>query len=67
MRTHADSPTMRVLMLGNLLVQLGLLATEVLGYASGAITKLSGVMPNSLLHLVLAAGFAHFWLRISQK
>lgn len=62
-RKHADSPTMRVLMLGNLLVQLGLLATEVLAYANGVITKLSGVMPNSILHLLLATGFAYFWLR----
>lgn len=62
-RKHADSATMRVLMLGNLLVQLGLLATEVLGYADGVITKLSGLIPNAVLHLVLAAGFAYFWLR----
>lgn len=62
-RNHADSPTLRVLMLGNLLVQLGLFATEALAYASGVITKLSGVMPNSILHLLLATGFAYFWLR----
>ena len=62
-RQHDDSPTLRVLMLGNLLVQLGLLATEVLGYAIGVITKLSGVAPNSVLHIVLAIGFAYFWLR----
>ena len=62
-RNHADSPTLRVLMLGNLLVQLGLLVTEVLGYANGVITLLSGVLPNALLHVVLAAGFAYFWLR----
>ncbi|MES2948309.1 MAG: hypothetical protein V4858_07185 [Pseudomonadota bacterium] len=60
-RSHTDSPTMRALMLGNLLVQLGLLATEVLGYANGVITQLSGVMPNSVLHIALAAGFAYFW------
>ncbi|MDP3654989.1 MAG: hypothetical protein Q8R67_25290 [Rhodoferax sp.] len=62
-RSHADSPTMRVLMLGNLLVQLGLLATEVLGYAHGVITLLSGLVPNAVLHLVLAAGFAYYWRR----
>ena len=62
-RSHADSPTLRVLMLGNLLVQLGLLVTEVVGYAHGVLTLLSGVLPNSVLHLVLATGFAYFWLR----
>ncbi len=62
-RAHGDTPTMRVLMLGNLLVQLGLLVTEVLGYASGVITLLSGLVPNAVLHVVLAAGFAYYWRR----
>lgn len=62
-RKHADSSTLRVLMLGNLLIQLGLLTTEVLAYADGVITKLSGVAPNSVLHVLLASGFAYFWLR----
>lgn len=62
-RAHADSPTMRALMLGNLLVQLGLLVTEVLGYAHGVITLLSGLLPNAVLHVVLAAGFAYYWRR----
>lgn len=63
-RGHADSPTLKALMLGNLLVQLGLFLTEVVGYANGVITKLSGVLPNSVLHLLLAAGFAYFWIRM---
>lgn len=60
--SHADSPTMKALMLGNLLVQLGLLTAEVAGYANGVITRLSGVIPNSVLHLLLAGGFAYFWI-----
>lgn len=62
-RSQADSATMKALMLGNLLVQLGLLATEVVGYFSGVITKLSGMMPNSILNLLLAGGFAYFWVK----
>lgn len=62
-RSHADSPTMRVLMLGNLLVQLGLLATEVLACVQGVITDLSGLVPNAVLHVVLATGFAYYWRR----
>lgn len=61
-RRHADSPTMRALMLGNLLVQLGLFAIEAVGYHNSTITKLSGVMPNLTLHVLLAAGFAYFWV-----
>jgi len=62
-RSHADSPTMRVLMMGNLLVQLGLLATEVLAYVQGVITDVSGLVPNAVLHVVLASGFAFYWRR----
>ncbi len=65
-RSHADSPTMRAFMLGNLLVQLGLLATEVHGYANGVITQLPGVLPNSVLHVLLATGFAYFWRRVDR-
>ncbi len=61
-RSHADSATMKALMLGNLLVQIGLLASEAVGYANGVITKFSGVMPSSVLNLLLACGFAYFWL-----
>jgi hypothetical protein len=63
-RSQPDSPAMKALMLGNLLAQLGLLATELTGYGAGVITKLSGIAPNSVLHIALASGFAHFWLRI---
>jgi hypothetical protein len=62
-RAHADSPTLRAVMQGNLLVQVGLLVTEVLGYANGVITQLSGLVPNALLHMALAAGFAYYGLR----
>ena len=59
-RTHPDSPTLRALMAGNLLIQLGLLGVEVAGYAAGVITLLSGILPNAILHVVLAMGFAWF-------
>lgn len=58
---------MKALMLGNLLVQLGLLATEIAGYSAGVITKVSGVAPNSVLHLLLALGFGYFWLNIQES
>lgn len=61
-RTHPDSPTVRALMAGNLLIQLGLLGIEVAGYANGVITLLSGILPNAVLHVVLALGFGWLWL-----
>ncbi len=61
-RTQPDSPTVRALMAGNLLIQLGLLGVEVAGYAHGVITLLSGILPNAILHVVLALGFGWLWI-----
>ena len=62
-RKHEDSPTLQALMFGNLLIQLGLLVLEVVGYQRGIITELSGVLPNSILHLCLIVGFGYFLKR----
>ena len=59
-RGQPDSPTLRALLIGNVVVQLGLLSVEVIAYARGVITKLSGIVPNTLLHVALAAGFTYY-------
>lgn len=66
-RSQPDSPTLKALMFGNFLVQLGLLATEIAGYGGGVITKVSGIVPNSILHVPLATGFAYFCLTIKVR
>lgn len=59
-RAHPASPTLQAVLVGNAVLQLGLLPIEILAYRSGVITQLSGIVPNSVLHLALAAGFAWF-------
>jgi hypothetical protein len=59
-RSHDASPTLRAFLIGNVVVQLGLLPIELSAYASGLIANLSGVAPNSVLHVVLAGAFAYF-------
>lgn len=59
-RKHPSSPTLFVLFLGNVLIQLGLLAVEALAFAKGTITEISGIIPNSVVHVVLAMGFAYY-------
>jgi hypothetical protein len=63
MRRQPHSAGMKAFMLGNLFVQLGLIATELLGYHDGTITRFWGVAPNLVLNFLLASGFAFFWLR----
>lgn len=66
-RKHADSPTLRAVLVGNALVQLGLFPIEILAYRSGVITKLGGIVPNSILHLVLAGAFLHFARKVDVR
>jgi hypothetical protein len=63
-RKHADSPTLRAFFFGNAIVQLGLFPIEIRAYQEGLITQLSGILPNSVLHIVLASGFLLFASRM---
>ena len=58
------SATLRAVLVGNALLQLGLLPVELLAWRAGVISQVSGIVPNSVLHLLLAGGFAWFALRM---
>ena len=47
--------------------QVGLFPIEIAAYAAGVITKLSGIVPNEILHLVLAGGFVFFAARVKTR
>jgi hypothetical protein len=63
-RDHGDSPTLRAFLVGNAILQMGLFPIELVAYAHGVITRASGVVPNSVLHVFLAGGFAYFAARV---
>lgn len=63
-RKDPDSPTMRAFLAGNALLQMCIFPIEIAAYLEGTITKLSGIVPNSILHVVLAFGFIHFARRV---
>ena len=56
-RAHGDSATLRVLLWSNALLQLALLPIEIVAHVQGVIPALAGIVPNTVLHAVLAAGF----------
>ena len=64
MRGHAPSPTLRAFLVGNAVVQLGLLPIELLAWRDGTLTEVSGIIPNSVLHAVLGATFVVLALRM---
>ena len=60
-RDHGDSQTLKAFFIGNIMLQFSLLMIEPLAYANGIITKLSGIVPNTMLHVLLAGGFIYYW------
>jgi hypothetical protein len=66
MRHQPPSKALRAFLIGGALTQVGLFPIEIVAYAQGAVTRLSGIVPNSLLHLVFAWGFAACALRVSR-
>lgn len=63
-RNHADSSTLKAVLVGNVVVQLGLLVIEPLAYSAGIITKLAGIAPNTMIHVLLAFGFCYYASKI---
>ncbi len=63
-RKHAESPTLRAFLIGNAIVQLGLFPIEISAYRAELITRLWGIIPNSVLHVALAIGFLFFGARM---
>ena len=64
LRGHDDTPTLRAFLVGSAVLQAGLFPIEIVAYAHGIITRASGVVPNSVLHVLLAGGFAYFAARV---
>jgi hypothetical protein len=56
-RSHPDSPTLRAFMWGNALLQCLLLPVEILAFVNGTVPSLTGIVPNSILHVLLGMGF----------
>jgi hypothetical protein len=63
-RGHDDSPTLRCVLVADLLLQLALLPIDPIAYAGGVFHGLGSFVPNTILHLLLAWGFAHHLLRM---
>lgn len=60
-RNHPDSPTMRAILLANLLLQLSILPIDPVAYFTGAFHTLGSFLPNTIIHVLLASGFAYFY------
>jgi hypothetical protein len=62
-RGAPGSSTLRAVLAGNLFLQLAMLPVDPLAYMSGVFVGLGSFVPNTILHVVLAAAFVHFLRR----
>jgi len=63
-RDHEDSPTLRAVCIANLFLQVGIMPIDPLAYFNGVYKSLGAFVPNTALHLVLAAGFVFYLVRM---
>ena len=59
LRDEPISHAVRAFLAGAAFTQLGLLPIELVAYRRGELTKLSGIVPNSVLHAVLGCALLH--------
>jgi hypothetical protein len=57
---HEDSPTMRSVLIANLVLQLGIMPIDPSAYATGVYRTVGSFAPNTVLHVILACGFAYY-------
>ena len=63
-REAPDSVAMRGVLLGNALLHIALLPIELIAFGQGVIRNPVGVVPNSLVHIVLASGYLTYAWRM---
>lgn len=66
-RRHDDSPTMRAILIANLVLQLAILPIDPLAFAAGTFATLGSFLPNTILHVLLAVAFARELRRTARR
>src|SRR6188768_2254371 len=52
-KDHEDSPTMRSILIANLVLQIGIMPIDPSAYASGVYRTVGSFAPNTILHILL--------------
>jgi hypothetical protein len=63
-RGHEDSPTLRSVLIANLVLQVGILPIDPIAYANGVYGTPGSFVPNTIIHVLLASGFAYYLVKM---
>lgn len=66
-RGQENTSTLKAFFLGNFIIQVGLFTIELLAYFHRVITRLSGVAPNLIIHILLAFGFGYYLIKMKNE
>lgn len=59
-RKHPDSPTLKAILIGDLFLQLAILPIDPWAFYNGTFNTLASFIPNTIIHILLAAGFIYY-------
>jgi hypothetical protein len=59
-RGDEDSPTLRSVLIADLVLQIGILPIDPMAYYNGVYGTAGAFVPNTIIHLLLAGGFAYY-------
>lgn len=65
-RNDAGSPALRGLLLGGFLMHLLELPVDWVAYNRGIFTEISGIIPGTVVHVVLGIGFLYYLVRMKK-
>jgi amino acid permease len=66
-RKEDNSTPIRAFFFVNFIIQIGLFLIELFAYLNDVIIKISGIIPNLTIHLLLAIGFLFFWINMNRE
>ena len=66
-KDHEDSPTMRSILIANLVLQIGIMPIDPSAYASGVYRTVGSFAPNTILHILLASGFIYYLAKMKKS
>ena len=65
-RKHADSDTLRAVLIANIVLQVGIIPIDPYAYYMGVFRGLDSFLPNTVLHLLLVSGFTFYLLKMKR-
>jgi hypothetical protein len=65
-RNDEGSPALKAILIGSIIMHFGDLPVDWIAYSNGTFTQISGLIPGTIVHVLLGIGFIYYLMRLSQ-